>query len=133
MSLTTLYSHDQLSFRIVCFSVDVESVPQCLKEASSAVVLRKSISFLYQHLDPDIVVPMLTEKSLLSTSEAEELASYKHGTAKSIALVDKMLRKAGDANLSLIDTLKRIPEQEYIGMRLTQGISYKKNFEGHVT
>ena len=117
----------------VCFSVDVESVPQSLREASSAVVLQKSISFLYQHLDPDIVVPILTEKSLLSTSEAQKLASYEHGTAKSIALVDKMLRKAGDANLSLIDTLKRIPGQEYIGMRLTQGISYKKNFEGHVT
>ena len=113
----------------VCFSVDVESVPQCLKEASSAVALWKSISFLYQHLDPDIVVPMLTEKSLLSTSDAKELAFYKHSTAKSIALVDKMLCKAGDANFSLIDTLKRIPGQEYIGMRLTQGISYKKTLK----
>ena len=128
MSLTTLYSHDQFH---VCFSVDVESVPQCLKEASSAVVLRKSISFLYQHLDPDKVVPMLIEKSLLSTSEAQELASYKHGTAKSIALVDKMLHEASavDANLSLIDTLKRIPGQQYIGARLMQGISHKKTLK----
>ena len=107
----------------------MESVPQHLKEASSALVLQKSISFLYQHLDPDKVVPMLTEKSLLSTSEAQELAFYKHGTAKSIALVDKMLRKAGDANLSLIDMLKRIPGQEYIGTRLTQGIRYKKTLK----
>ena len=66
---------------------------------------------------------MITEKSLLSTSEAQELSSYQHDSAKSMALVCKMFSNTGDP-LSLIEALKAIPGQEYIGTRLAQGTEY---------
>ena len=103
-----------------CFPLDLASLPDHLKTASSAEVLRKCLSFLYQHLDPAKVLPVITEKSLLTASEAQELSSYQHDSAKSMALVCKMFSNTGDL-LSLIEALKTIPGQEYIGTRLTQG------------
>ena len=69
----------------------------------------------------------MTEKSLLSPSEAQELSSYQHDSAKSTALVRIMFTKTGDAGLSLIEALKAIPGQEYIATRLTQGTEYRQN------
>ena len=99
---------------------------------SSFEVLWKCLSFLYQHLDPAKVLPVMTEKSLLSTSEVKELSSYQHVSAKSMALVQKMFTRPGDAELSLIEALKAIPGQEYIGTRLTQGTEYRQNELGQI-
>ena len=114
-------------FGVLCFPLDLASLPDHLKIASSAEVLRKCFSFLYQHLDPAKVLPVMTEKSLLSMSQVKELSSYQHVSAKSMALVHKIFTKTGDAGLSLIEALKAIPGQEYIATRLTQGTEYRQN------
>ena len=109
----------------VCFPLDLDSFPDHLTTASFAEVLRKCLSFLYQHLDPAKVLPVITEKSLLTASEAQELSSYQHDSAKSVALVCRLFSNTGDL-LSLIEALKTIPGQEYIGTILTQGTEYRQ-------
>ena len=69
----------------------------------------------------------MTEKSLFSPSEAQELSSYQHVSAKSTALVHKMFTNTDASPLSLIEALKAIPGQEYIATRLTQGTEYRQN------
>ena len=96
-----------------------EDLPEYELKLRGSQVMTTNYSFLWQHLEPSQLLPILVDKLLLTKADKEKAESYKQKFAQNAVIINRLFY-SDCPPLKLCDTLD-VTGQKYIARKLLQG------------
>ena len=100
---------------------NLEEIPEYELKRRGLSVICINYSFLWQHLEPSRLLPMLVDKLLMTEITKKEAESYQHKFAQNAVILNQLFT-CHCSPLKLCDTLE-VTGQGYIARKLLKGIS----------
>ena len=96
-----------------------EDIPEYELRMKSARVMRTNYSFLWQYLEPSLLLPILVDKLLMTETRKKEAESYTQKFAQNAVIINQLFH-SDCPPLKLCDTLD-VTGQGHIARKLLQG------------
>ena len=97
-----------------------EDIPEYELRMRGARVMRTNYSFLWQYLEPSLLLPILVDKLLMTETAKKEAESYRQKFAQNSVIINQLFC-SGCPPLKLCDTLD-VTGQKHIARKLLQGM-----------
>ena len=102
-----------------------EDIPEHEQGMRCGRVVCLNYSLLYGQLDPEKLLPKLSEKDLIDEEQLKDVESWPQRFSKNVYIIRVLLwyDRPSHGLLKFCDTLETTPGQEHLGRKLLKGMS----------